>query len=701
MKALISAVLLALSSAVNAQAPPKLMFQTDQGWSPRVNVPADTVLAYGLDSTLPARIADWRAHGYRVGVMTALAWGRYPRYLAQAGDALGDETQQAAGGRALLHDGPQVPYFVPTPRYVAFLADGVREALEAGAESVYLEEPEFWADAGWSPAFKQAWLTHFGTPWQPPDASLPAQAHASQLKVALYRDAVAQACAQVHAWGQAHGRAVACNVATHSLLNYAQWRIVSPQHAFVDAGVDGVVGQVWTGTARAPNTYRGVQGERPFATAFLEFGALHDLARTLDVPAWWLADPVEDNPAHIWRDYRDNWQATLVASLMWPGNAGFEVLPWPNRIFDLTATYPDEHGGRHAIPAAYQRVLQTVFHALDAMPGTGQWQVAGTRGLGVLTSDGLMAQRAAPATSDPLLGEVHGLALPLLLHGMPVQPVSVEQLAQHADTLAQQRVLLWSQQGQGALEAKTAARLADWVRTGGALLRVDDAATLGDAVHDALFEALGVTPEAGTLAPVGRGVVGWLRATPVALSHASDGADRLRTFVQQAAARIALPWQTASALVMQRGPYVIAAGLQVPQEDAIAPTVLNGRYLDLLQSDLPELQRVVLQPGDHRLLLDLDATHDASPRLLAAGGRTTALERANDHLRFALDGIEGRGADDAASVVLALPEAPHAVTLEGKPLDKTHAVYRNGLLRLRVPAHARWQQLDIALAGGR
>lgn len=698
---MLAATLLLLAPMASAQTPPKLLFQTDQGWSPRVNVPADTVLAYGLDTTLPARIADWHAHGYRVGVMTALAWGRYPRYLAQVGDALGDETQQAAGGRALLHDGPQVPYFVPTPRYVAFLADGVRDALEAGAESVYLEEPEFWADAGWSPAFQQAWGTHFGSAWQPPDASLQVQQQASELKIALYRDAVAQVCAQVHAWGRAHGRAVTCNVATHSLLNYAQWRIVSPQHAFADAGVDGVVGQVWTGTARAPNTYRGVQGERPFATAFLEYGALQDLAHTLDVPAWWLADPVEDNPAHSWRDYRDNWEATLVASLMWPGNAGFEVLPWPNRIFDPTATYPDEHGERHAIPADYQRVLQTVFNALAQMPDDGRWRQAGTQGIGVLTSDSLMAQRAAPAVSDAWLGEVHGLALPLLLQGIPVQPVSLERVVRSPDALALQRVLLWSKQGQGTLDATTAARLATWVRAGGALLRVDDAATLGDATRDVLFKALGVVPKTDALAPVGRGVVGWLPATPAALSHAADGADRVRAFVKQATTRIGLPWRTASALVMQRGPYVIAAGLQVPKDEATAPTVLAGRYLDLLQADLPELQRVVLQPGDHRLLFDLDAIRATQPQLLAAGGRTTAPQLADGHLRFSLDGIEGRDADDAASVLLALPTAPHAVTLDDKPLDSTQAAYRDGLLRLRVPAHARWQALDITLAGSR
>ncbi len=43
--------------------------------------------------------------------------------------------------------------------------------------------------------------------------------------------------------------AVMC--ATHSLLNYAQWCIVSPESSLARVnGCDGYIAQVWTGTAR-------------------------------------------------------------------------------------------------------------------------------------------------------------------------------------------------------------------------------------------------------------------------------------------------------------------------------------------------------------------------------------------------------------------------------------------------------------------
>ena len=57
---------------------------------------------------------------------------------------------------------------------------------------------------------------------------------------------------------------VPCYVATHSLINYAQWKIVSPESSLLDVGADGYIAQVWTGTARTPNVYNGVTKQRTF-----------------------------------------------------------------------------------------------------------------------------------------------------------------------------------------------------------------------------------------------------------------------------------------------------------------------------------------------------------------------------------------------------------------------------------------------------
>ncbi len=116
-------------------------------------------MVYGIDETTADRIRSWRDHGYRVTVMTGVAWGRYAPYLR--GDFDGkehwNETQQEKSGKLILHSGREVPYIAPSLSYGRYLAQGVEAAIDAGAEAIYLEEPEFWARAGWSDSFKHEW----------------------------------------------------------------------------------------------------------------------------------------------------------------------------------------------------------------------------------------------------------------------------------------------------------------------------------------------------------------------------------------------------------------------------------------------------------------------------------------------------------------------------------------------------------------
>ena len=137
----------------------------------------------------------------------------------------------------------------------------------------------------------------------------------------IYRRALQQVFDYVQESNRRTGRSVRCYVPTHSLLNYAHWRIVSPESSLARLnGCDGYIAQVWTGTARTPNMFRGQLRERTFETAFLEYGAMQNLVRATGRTVWYLNDPVEDNPNHDWADYRRNWESTLVASLLQPQN---------------------------------------------------------------------------------------------------------------------------------------------------------------------------------------------------------------------------------------------------------------------------------------------------------------------------------------------------------------------------------------------
>ncbi|PNU02285.1 hypothetical protein A8V01_10275 [Novosphingobium guangzhouense] len=713
---------LTLSATALAEVPTSarpsgnLIFQTDKPWSPRVNVDAGTVMVYGIDESLRARIRSWREHGYRVAVMTGVSWGFYADYLR--GDFDGrehwDETQEAQGGKLLLHTGREVPYMVPTQAYGRYLNQGIRRALEAGAEAIYLEEPEFWAKAGWSSAFKAAWRAHYGRSWEAPDSSPDAQYRASRLKYKLYRDALAQVFTFVREWGAAHGRMIPCYVATHSVLNYAQWKIVSPESSLLDVGADGYIAQVWTGTARTPTVYEGVKAERTFESAFLEYGALQNIARSSGKTIWYLNDPIEDNPNHSWIDYRRNWESTLTASLMQPDVANYEVLPWPDRIFGADALYPTaEHtptsagkSSKSLIPPAYFAELQTVFHALSELPGTtAQWQAAGTSGVGVLVSDSIMFQRAAPAPSDPALGNFYGLALPLLMRGIPVEPVQVETSHPRAnhDPLDAYKLLVLTYEGQKPPSAAFHTQLANWVRRGGALVVVDDDAEPYHRASDwwntgandyatprqHLFETLGITDAAAKHGvATGKGWVHFALRSPSALGRAMGGSDTVRALARSAAVAVGLPWRESPALVLRRGPYIIAAGIEVA--DHARPIVLSGRYLDLFDAEQPLIREVNVSAGSRRLLVDLDqlATHT----IAAAGARITGVTSDARHLSFKQSGMRGN-AGTTALISIVAKSAPKRVLCDGERLANT--TFADGVLRIRTSSDERPRTIDI------
>ncbi len=685
------------SSAITQAPDSRLIFQTGKAWSPRTNINADTVMVYGIDDTTADRIRSWREHGYHVTVMTGVAWGRYAPYLR--GDFDGkehwNETQQEKSGKLILHSGREVPYIAPSLSYGRYLAKGVEAALDAGAEAIYLEEPEFWARAGWSDSFKHEWQDYYHEPWQAPDSSPDAQYRASKLKYFLYRRALAQVFDSVKAYGVAKHRTIPCYVATHSLINYAQWQIVSPESSLLGVGADGYIAQVWTGTAREPNVYNGVKKERTFETAFLEYGALQNIARSSGKRIWYLNDPIEDNPNHSWTDYRGNWESTLIASLLQPGVFRYEVLPWPERIFGPKslhlATNPTESNPQPAktlIPKSYETELQTVFHALGDMqqPASAtRWESAGTQGIGVFVSDTLMFQRAAPEPSDASLGQFYGLALPLLMRGMPVEPVQIESTYGKAAKgfLNPYKVLLLSYDGQKPPSPAFHTALAAWVRAGGALIVLDDDkdpynhakdwwnsnGNHFDTPRDHLFKTLGLAPDAEGLHAVGRGYVLYEAESPATLTYSPSGAKAVTDLLKTAAKAIHLPLKETNALILRRGPYVVAAGLDESSGDsglAAHSAVVKGDLINLFDANLAESSEVAIKPGTRELLLDVNYFKPSStPRILAASAKITEEHISADRFTFKAQGID----QTQAVVRILTSKAVREITLNGNALD--------------------------------
>ena len=124
-------------------------------------------------------------------------------------------------------------------------------------------------------------------------------------------------------------------VPTHSLLNYTQWKIMSPEAELISIPtVDGYIAQIWTGTSREANVYEGVYKERTFETAYLEYGVMQELVKGTGRRMWFLNDPIEDLPSYTWENYEYNYRRTAVASLLHPHIWHYEICPWPHRVFD-------------------------------------------------------------------------------------------------------------------------------------------------------------------------------------------------------------------------------------------------------------------------------------------------------------------------------------------------------------------------------
>ena len=652
-------------------------FQTGKPWSPSGNLRADVAIVYGIDTNLPARIETWREHGYRIHVMTGVAWGEYQDYLYGRFDGINheDEVQTDRNGNKIGHGG-DVYYMSPGTNYGKFLCVGVQRALDAGAKAIDLEEPEFWDRAGYSEGFKREWKDYYHEDWQPPDSSVDARWRAGKLKYFLYRRALQQVFDYIQAYNQRTGRDIRCHVATHSLLNYAQWCIVSPESSLARVnGCDGYIAQVWTGTAREPNRYQGEVRSRTFETAFLEYGAMQNLVRATGRSVWYLNDPIEDNPNHDWTDYRSNWESTLTASLFQPEVSKYEVAPWPERVFG--GHYPRSAApeNRQPIPPNYATELQTVFSALNDMNQPRVEWDCGTTGIGVLVSDSLMFQRGQPTPSDPYLGNIYGLAMPLVMHGLPVTPVQLENdtVPHYLDGF---RVLFLSYDGQKPLTPEVHAPLVEWVKRGGVLVVCDQDADPYLKVREwwnsggnnyatprePLFEQLGLSKAVATnkFIRVQKGGLIWLRERPADLTASVEGAAQVVATAKVAADKIGLKWRETNYLLLRRGPYIIASGLD--ESIAAKPHELHGRFVNLFDAELRLLDNISVVPGSRWFLLDLDAACNGKTHLLASACKALVESETPGQISFAVEGVEGT----PAILLLESPKAPRSVSLDDK-----------------------------------
>ncbi len=688
-------------------------------------------MVYGTGEQMLPELQSWRQHGYIADMMTAASWGDYQDYFDGRFDGKThmDEAQTDANGDVILHWGSKtIPSVSPGESFSRYLAQRVRHAVDGGVQSIYIEEPEFWARSGWEENFKREWKAYYGEDWQPPNSSPDAQYRASKLKYFLYRRELGQVFDSTREYGRLNGRTVHCYVATHSLINYADWLVVSPESSLLAVSPDGFIAQVWTGSARAPNYYNGVLKERTFETAFLEYGSMQNLARASGLTIRYLNDPVEDDPDRDWNDYRSSFESTVTASLLYPEVWRYEIMT-PERIFN--SKHPAKHGVTNnqttqlvetadgfvhehgsvsnieeiGIPKAYETEIQSVMSALKDMKQKDvRWEETGTGKVGVLVSDTMMFERADPFPSDASLGSFYGLALPLLAHGLPVEPVQIE-YANSPGFLNRYKMLLLTYEGQKPPTPEFHDALAEWVRNGGALVVIDNDDDRYNGVREwwnrapdsyktpreHLFLKLGISKDAVGLHAVGRGVILSERISPAALTYRKDGGETVRGFARQAAAAVKLPWKETNALVLRRGPYIIAAGLNESIPGA-RPYVLHGRFVNLFDANLSILTRAALPPGTRMLLMDVNMLKGNDiPHVIVASCRISDEHAGKDSLTFKADGIS----DTNAVARINTARKPTRVIVGGAALQERDYELSGGTLLIHFQNAASPLQIEI------
>lgn len=671
----------AIAFGLCSNAQDKTSFQIAAPFNEAYDVRSDIVMVYGVNDAggnFEKRVKGWREQGYNVQFMTGIAWGQYQDYFKGRWDGRQhfDEGQVQRNGDTIWH-GRDVPYLVPSDNFLRYVKTHIKRAIDAGVTAIYLEEPEFWARAGYSEGFKKEWQKFYNEPWRPQHESPEATYMSSKLKYHLYLNALADVFAYAKSYAKSSGKNIQCYVPTHSLINYSSWQIVSPEASLASIkDMDGYIAQVWTGTSREPVFYRGVKKERVFENAFLEYGSMVSMTAPTGKRMYFLTDPIEDWP-RTWDDYKRNYQATFTAKLLYPSVAHYEVMPWPNRIY-LGKFKVEGSGEKQSISSAYATQMQIMVNALNDMPASKN-KVSGSQGIGVLVSNSMMFQRfpTHAGYDDPQLSNFYGMAIPLLKQGVPVETVHMENL-ENVNTLKNINVLVISYSNMKPLSPSYHDALVKWVKQGGVLIyygndsdpfqNIKEWWNTGGLSYKApsedLFTKLGIdSGQTDKFQKVGNGYIKIVRKDPKALVMEENGDTDFLQTIKEAYNKLSgnkTPLQFKNNFLLNRGPYIIAAVLD--ENISKLPLQIKGPVIDLFDPELPVLTMKSISAGHQAFLYDLKTLTPAKPTILAAAGRAYDLKIEKNRFSFLLRSPS----KTMNSMRIYLPTEPVSVNATGK-----------------------------------
>lgn len=615
------------------------------------------VMVYGFKE-LEERVSSFKNKGYNIQFMTGIAWGEYQDYLLGEYDGRNhwDEAQMDKDGEYILH-GPLVPYMVPTINFCNYLIEKLKKVVDLGITRIHLEEPEFWQHAGYSKAFKFEFANYYKKTWQDQQTNLQAFYETSKLKAFLYARAIDYIASAIKTYGMSkYQKYIYIYVPTHSLLNYAQWKIISPEGLLTQINsIDGYIAQVWTGTSREQNTYQGKVKERTFETAFLEYGIMQTLIYNSDQMMWFLNDPIEDNPSYTWEDYQYHYEKTLIASLLHSSIYHYEVAPWPLRIFNRKIPITnDPKVQKRYIPESYDRLLSQVFQILQDIPKDEPKYIDQEFSIGMVLSDTAMYERDLPNHLKDEIDEeltslrfpkYYGLSLPLIYMGLPLLGASMERITEKG-YLNQFDCIVLSYDFQKPDNPTIHDHLYRYMLKGGLIIFVGDSQDKYQTIQawwNQTYENLKpidhllnlIDHKKGTLhTKVGLGQFSYLEIATHKIASTPKIKQIYDQFITESLDKAKLKFKSKSFIGLERGNYLILAGLE--EANNYQSYERKGLFVDMLDINLPIIQRISLEKDTYKVYYDIEKAKDRT--FIAISYKHEMIETLENKMVYKLSG---------------------------------------------------------------
>ncbi|UCG48784.1 MAG: hypothetical protein JSU94_03200 [Phycisphaerales bacterium] len=644
----------------------KTIFQTNTRYDPRLAIAVDGVIVHRHGAAFEGAFESWRRSGFNVGRMFFADSDASNAYWTGKWDGTPhpDDVERDRAGKVVKCAGVR-PYMLPTEGWIRHLEEMTDKSLAAGAIAICPEEPLAHVFTGYEKSFQQIWAGRYGTPWRPQHASAEARFLTAQLKNELYIKLEKRLLGRTKRFAAANGKDVAFVLPIHSIYSNIAAQLVAPLGTSADIeGIDGYIGQIWTGPVNWALGCYDSRRKSFFASAYVLYDYFTQLTVGSDKRLWLLVDPVEDNPNHKWSEFAEWYKHCIAAMLLMDEVDSYEIMPWPDRIF--LPGYGT--GGGTPAPEDYRITILAVTQVLQEVTAGGKWsgREDSNGRIGVAIADTLMWQRL----KDPRLQGVYSLFVPLVERGVPVSSFVMERLADAAYT-SRFKVIVLSYESFKPTEAAMNVALADWVRGGGVLIVLGEDGDELDECESFWWHKLGfesalqhllkqVGAEGAQNAPR-RFEAGWVIRSAASPKRFADSGAAETTYLPlielavMKSGRAAL--ERPGSFVMRRGPFIIAHAES-------SPVKVTGRLVDVFDPKLALHDSVELGAGRSGLYRDVSyVVKEGRPVLLHATHRLIWQRYEEGALRLKVRGPAGTPA--VARVLLGEGQVPEITVADG------------------------------------